>query len=300
MPAFLDITIPLFTFLIMFTVGTSLEWSDLEGVARTPKTVVLASLAQIICLPLVGLIVVNMMSLSAPIMAGVLLIAACPGGSISNFYIYLARANVALSVTLTGLSCLLAIITMPLVMTAFERYMSAPETFHVPVINLLLTLFCFLLVPIILGMLLRHWCPALVTRLDRWFRVGSLTLLAALVTQVFWQAPETFRQDIPETVKASVAMAVLAILAGFLVGRLMKLKSFDYWPVVVELMVQNIALASTIAVTVFHQARFASFAAAYFLVQIPIAAALILVCLRSQSIRRTRENRHTTGMDMSG
>jgi len=283
MPAFLDITIPLFTFLIMFTVGTGLELNDLNRVSRTPKKIVLASLAQIVCMPLVGLIVVNLLSLNDYIVAGVLLIAACPGGSISNFYVYLAKANVALSVILTGISCLLAVITMPLVMTVFMHYMSVPETFHVPVGRLLHTLIWFLLVPILLGMLLRHLRPTLVARLDRWLRVGSMMFLGALILQVIWQTPGVFTLDLTETVKASAAMAGLAILLGFLIGKIMKLEAYDYWPVVVELMVQNVALASTIAVTVFHQARFASFAAIYFMVQVPVASVLILVCLKSQS-----------------
>ena len=290
MPAFLDITIPLFTFLIMFTVGTGLELNDLKRVSRAPKKVVLASLAQIVCLPLVGLMVVNILSLSDYIVAGVLLIAACPGGSISNFYTYLARANVALSVVLTGLSCLLATITMPMVMTFFMHYISVPETFHVPVGRLLHPLIWFLLVPILLGMLLRHLRPSLVTRLDRWLRVGSMMFLGALIIQVIWQSPGVFTLDLTETVKASAAMAVWAILAGFIVGKLMKLEVYDYWPVVIELKVQNVALAATIAVTVFHQARFASFAAAYFLVQVPIAAALIYTCLRNRKVRMQETN----------
>jgi BASS family bile acid:Na+ symporter len=300
MPDFLDITIPLMTFLIMFTVGTGLGLNDLNRVSRSPKKVVLASLAQIVCLPLIGLMVVNLFSLSDYIVAGVLLIAACPGGSISNFYIYLARANVALSVVLTGVSCLLAIITMPLVMTVFMHYMSVPETFHVPIGKLLHTLIWFLLVPIILGMLLRHLRPSLVTRIDRWLRIGSMLFLGAVIIQIIWQSPGVFTLNLTETVKASVAMAGLAILAGLLVGRMMKLEAYDYLPVVVELMVQNVALASTIAVTVFHQARFASFATAYFLVQVPIAAILILVCLRSLSSSRTRDNCYTTEIEGSG
>jgi BASS family bile acid:Na+ symporter len=285
MPAFLDITIPLLTFLIMFTVGTDLVLTDLKRVARTPGTVVQASLAQIVCLPLVGLTVVNLLPLDDSVAVGVLLIAACPGGSISNFYIYLARANVALSVVLTGISCLLATLTMPLVLAGFERYMSGSGSFHVPFVKLLSTLILFQLLPIILGMLLRHMRPDLILRYDRWIRCGSLVLLTGMVIQVLYQAPGGVMQDLPQIVMASALMALLAILAGFLVGRVMKLEAYDFWPLVVELMVQNIALASTIAVTVLNQARFASFAAIYFLVQVPFAAILALACLRVQAGR---------------
>ena len=279
MPASLDITIPLYTFVIMFTVGTGLALADFRQVAGTPRTVVLASLTHMICLPLAGLIVVLLLPLNEFVVTGVLLIAACPGGSIANFYVYLARANVALAVILTGISCLTAMVTMPLVMMGFARNMSVPEIFQVPVKPLLQTLGLFLVLPILLGMGLRCVRPAFVVRHDRWLRGGSLALLAALIAQVLWQAPEAFTIDLAQTLQAAVVMAGLAIVAGVLLGRRLKLDPGDFWAVVIRMMVQNIALATTIAVSVYHQPRFASFAVAYFLTQVPIAAMLIGVCL---------------------
>ena len=290
LPVFLDITIPTLNFLIMFTVGTSLTFSDFKRVARVPKTVIVASLAQIIFLPLAGVIVVNVLSLNEFIVAGLLLIAASPGGSISNFYVYLAQANVALSIVMTGLSCLAAVVTMPLVMAGFEHFMNVPETFHVPIDKLILALILFQLLPIILGMLFRYFKPVFVIRHKRWLRGGSLLYLSALVILVICEAPEAFTLDFAQTFKASASMALLAILAGVLVGWMLKLEAYDFWPVVNELMVQNIALASTIAVTVFHQARFASFAAGYFLVQVPFAIGLILLSCRSIVAKQRRHN----------
>lgn len=278
MTTFLDISIPLYTFVIMFTVGTGLALADFQQVAGTPRTVVLASLAHMVCLPLAGLAVVHLLPLNEFVVAGVLLIAACPGGSIANFYVYLARAKVALVVILTGISCLAAMVTMPLVMTVFARIMTVSATFTAPIVPLLLNLGLFLVLPIILGMVLRHLRPGFVDRHDRWLRGVSVVLLVALIVQILWQAPEAFTIDLDQTLLASVAMAGLAIMAGILLGWLMKLEHGDFWAVVIRMMVQNIALATTIAVTVYRQPRFASFAVAYFLVQVPIAATLILVC----------------------
>lgn len=282
MPAFLDITIPLLNFLIMFTVGTGLAAADFKRVAMLPRNVVLPCIAQMVCLPLAGVVVVSLLSLDPYVVGGVLLIAACPGGSMSNFYSYLAKVNVALSVTLTGITCLAAMITMPLVMSCFEQFMGTPDTFHVPIKTFLLTLVMILLLPILLGMLLRHLRPAFVARYDKWLRIVSMVCLAALIVQVIWQTPDTFTHDFADTLKASGAMAGLSLVAGLLVGRFMKLSAYDAWPVAFELMVQNVALAATIAITVFQQARFASFAAGYFLVQVPIAAVLILICFKTK------------------
>lgn len=272
----------------MFTVGSGLTTTDFRLVARAPKTVVLASLAQIVCLPLAGLVVVKLVSPNEFVASGVLLIAACPGGSISNFYVYLARANVALSVVLTGISTILAVVTMPLVLSVFERFEATPRTFDFPVTRLMLSLVLFLLLPTVLGMLLRHFRPGFVLRHDRWLRGGSMVLLAVLVVQVLWQARGFLALDLADTIKSSAAMAGLAILAGFLVGRAMRLEANDFWPVVIEMMARNLALASTISLVVFQQIRFVSLAAVYFLIQVPIAAVLILICLRAQAAGRVQ------------
>jgi BASS family bile acid:Na+ symporter len=279
MPELLDITVPLYTFLVMFAVGTSLAVADFRCVADSPETVVLASLTHMICLPLAGMLVIQLLPLNAFVVAGVLLIAACPSGSIANLYVYQARANTALAVTLTGVSSLAALGTMPLVLLGFSRFLPASAWFHVPVLPLLRALVFFLVVPILLGMWLRHRRPEFVVRNDRWLRGGSLLLVVALITQILWQqAPQVLAADLAQTLQASVLMAGLAILAGGLLGRLLHLPVANFWTIVIWNMVQNLALAMTIAVTVYHQPRFATFAVVYFLVQVPIAAVLILAC----------------------
>lgn len=262
----------------MFAVGTSLTAADFRRVVDAPGTIILASLTHMVCLPLAGVIVIHLLSLNTFVAAGVLLIAACPSGSIANLYVYLARANPALTVTLTGVSSLAAIVTMPLVMAGFSSMLPATAPFHAPVFPLLRSLGLFLLVPILLGMWLRHQRAELVVRHERWLRSGSLLLVAALIAQILWQNQAAFTLDLAQILMASVAMAGLAILAGAVAGRLLKLAHGDFWAVVIWMMVQNLALAMTIAVTVYGQPRFATFAVAYFLVQVPIAAVLIGAC----------------------
>ena len=285
MPSILDISVPLYTFLVMFVVGTGLTSADFRRVVEAPRIVCLASLTHMLCLPLAGIIVVSVLPLNPFVTAGVLLIAACPGGSIANLYVYLARANAALSVTLTGLSCLAAIVTMPLVMIGFTRLIVTPGVFHAPVVPLVGSLLLFLVLPIVLGMLLRRRRPEFVLRHDRSLRGGSLLLVVALIVQIVWQAPGSLALDLAETLQAGAAMAVLAILAGASLGWLLRLNPADFWAVTIRMMGQNIALALTIAVTVYHQPRFATFAVVYFLIQVPIAAGLIILCRRQAALR---------------
>jgi len=225
------------------------------------------------------LAVVSLLDLNEFVMAGVLLIAACPTGSIANLYVYLARANVALAVALTGISCLLAFVSMPLVMLAFAHLVPIFAKFQMPVVALWQSLFFFLLLPVALGMFLRHRWPELVHRHHRKLGLITLTLMIALDILIVWQTLPTIMLDLAQAVQASLFMAVFATLAGAMTARLLRLAHDDLWTVTIRMMVQNMALAATIAVTVFQQYRFASFAVTYFLAQLPVVAILVLLCL---------------------
>lgn len=270
----------------MATVGTGLTPADFRRIATMPWLVILATLAHTICLPLVGLVVVHVLALNEFVMAGVLLVAACPSGSLANFYVYLARANPALTVTLTGISSLLAIVTMPFVLLLFTQLLPPMADLQVPLGAILRFLGCFLLLPIVLGMLIRHVWPALVLRHEGRVRLAGMAMLVALIGLVLWQAQHPSMGDLGQTVAAGAAMAVLSALAGALLGLILRLEAKDFWTVTLWMMVQNVALATTIAVSVYQQYRYAFFAVAYVIVQVPIASGLVWLCLKKQSKHR--------------
>ena len=114
-------------------------------------------------------------------MAGMVLVAACPGGAISNYYVYLASANVALSVTLTAVTTVLAFVTLP-VLTAlgFKLLLDQQEAIPVPISDMMSQLFVVLLLPTAAGMWMRHRWTAWVRRhgnLLRQLRMGAFVLL---------------------------------------------------------------------------------------------------------------------------
>src|SRR5262245_13497705 len=98
----------------MFVVGTDLTANDFWRVGRQPGTILGATAAQVLLLPILGWLLVRWLNLQPVIAQGLLLVAACPSGAMANLYTLLARANVALSVILTAVSCLTAVVTTPL------------------------------------------------------------------------------------------------------------------------------------------------------------------------------------------
>src|SRR5438067_2298813 len=177
----LDVTIPTLVFWLMLVVGLELTTQDFRRMARRLRIVVLATAAQLLLWPLVAVAVLATLRPKPYIETGILLVAVCPSGGMANFYTYLGRANLALSVTLTAVSCLAAVLTMPLLLAAFRTRLQDPATLAVPVPLIVSQLLVLLILPVAVGMLTRRLRPGLAER-----RRGTLLGLglAALAARI--------------------------------------------------------------------------------------------------------------------
>ena len=134
MESIVDVAIPVVTFLMMITVGHGLTTTELRRSATDVRALITASVGQLVLLPLIATVIILVLHLTPAVVAGLVLVAASPAGTISNFYAYLARANLALSVTLTALSCLLSIVTIPtLVAAGFFFWLEDQPDIEVPI-----------------------------------------------------------------------------------------------------------------------------------------------------------------------
>jgi BASS family bile acid:Na+ symporter len=127
-----DVGVPALVFFAMVVVGMELTTEDFRRVARQPATVLAATTGQFVLLPAIGWFLVGSLRLQPAIAQGVLLVAACPGGAMANVYTYLARANVALSVTLTAVSCLAAVVVTPLALAVLQAQDGGSTGFSIP------------------------------------------------------------------------------------------------------------------------------------------------------------------------
>jgi BASS family bile acid:Na+ symporter len=273
----LDTGIPALVFLTMVVVGLGLTADDFRRVGRQPRLVAAATVGQLVFLPLIALILVRSLGLSPSVEKGMLLVAACPAGSMANLYTYLARANVALSVSLTAVSCLAAVLTMPILLMTFQAYLGEPSTFAVPVPVILRQLLLTLLAPILTGMALRRLWPAVTERHQRRLFGLSLVALAALIGFIIAHEAEHFVSEWPAIALTVVLLTGLAMLAGYATGWLCRANATDRFTVGMVFVVRNVGIATAIAVTVLGNLEFAVFATAYFLSQVPLVLAAVIV-----------------------
>ena len=276
MKAVLDIGIPLVAILIMIPVGLDLTLADFRRVTHAPRLVCAALVGQVLLLPLCAVALVQILNLKPHIVTGLLLIAACPAGGLSNCYTYLARARTALSVCLTALSCVAALGTMPVVMAAYG-FLGESIGFEVPAGRLIGHVFLMLVLPVLAGMALRHYYPAFAARHDMAFRRVSLAGLALLIGYVVSEEGGRVAKEITETIVAAGMFVGLAMASGYGVGILSNGDTKDSFTLLIEFAVRNVAIATAIAVTVFGRLEFAAFATAYFLIETPILCAAVLL-----------------------
>lgn len=273
----LKVMVPLMVIAVMMVVGMSLTWSDFVRLKRKFGTIVMGSLGAYLLLPLCAWLIVCSVEFSQNIEFGLLLIAACPGGGVSNFYTYLARANTALSIVMTGTSSILSVVLMPLALLFYQKVGFDSEAFSVPVAQVFVRLFILVLLPICVGMWLRNRYPEQVIKKEPFFRGISVGVILFVVSYVLFQAPPLALQEWLESFIISFSFCVVALLVAFLMGVLLKLDTNDRFALMIEYMIQNAAVAVVIAVSVMGYLEFATIAAIYALVQFPVVGGMIMI-----------------------
>ena len=168
----------------MFSVGLELETSHFKELARNKGTFFAALIGQMIVSPAIGVFIVRTIPLPEYLQVGILLVAACPVGDIANFYTLLARGNVALSVAVNSVSCLLSVASMSVVFAVYRSLFGSEFALSVPPFRLLGRLILMVALPIVAGMVFRVLRAELVGKVSRNLRtlcVGGILALCMFV-----------------------------------------------------------------------------------------------------------------------
>ena len=234
---------------LMFQLGIELDRASFAGVIRRPAAVAAGLVGQLLLLPLIAFGVALAFRLPPVYFMGLILIACCPGGSSSNVFSMLAKGDVALSVTLTALSSLITLFTIPLVMGFAARFVSvhADTVIDLPAGKLLMQNIVLLFLPMAAGGLFRRRWPVAArhvhTLLGR-MAFPALMLLAALF---FIQYADAIVRNFRVLGFSAAALILLAMFAGALLSRSLRLGRAVRRTIVIEVGMQNAAQAIAIA-----------------------------------------------------
>ncbi|MFK7952527.1 MAG: bile acid:sodium symporter family protein [Ekhidna sp.] len=232
--------------IIMFGVAINLKMEDFIRVFKTPRSALAGVISQFLVLPALTFLLIWIIEPRPSFALGMMLVAACPGGNISNFMCAMAKGNAALSVSLTAISSSLAIIMTPLNL-AFWSSMYPPTANILTEVSLdfwsmFQTILTILLIPIVLGMLLRKWKPAIADKLHPYMHYGSILIFAVIVALAFSANVDLFLEYIHMVVLLVLLHNAVALFAGYQIGRAFRLAEGDRRSISIETGIQNSGL----------------------------------------------------------
>lgn len=278
--ALIQIGLPISLFIIMTGVGLTLRPRDFQHVVHYPAALAWGSFGQILVMPALGFGLAWALNLPPAIAVGLIIVAACPGGTTSNVFAFLAKGNLALSILMTAMASLITVATLPLFANwAIQLFkdQALEQPLQLPIVQTVVMLLAVVFVPVLLGMVLRAWRPRLAGRLEGAVGAFGMLVLFALVVLIVIQTRDYLAELLLQAGVAVVALNLLGLALGFAVARLAGTGFADGLTLALELGIKNSTIALTVALTMLGSADIAMPAALYGLLMFVSAGALVVI-----------------------
>ncbi len=248
----LNLALPVTLFCIMFSMGINLVPRDFALLFKDPATVITGITSQMLLLPVLAYLILSPMHLPDEIFAGFIILALSPGGTTSNMFSYLAGGNLALSITLTALVSIITPFSIPLIASGLLADQLQAAHIHLPFMPTMIKLIVVTLIPLALGMLLRHikadFCSTYKGQLTRVPMIMLLLVISGIIHQNWNNMPDFLRQTgLPALLLASVALMI-----SYLFARSLRRNKSAARTVAIETSIQNGGTAILITGSILH------------------------------------------------
>jgi len=242
--------------IIMFGVALGITLEDFKRLFQNPKILFTGIFSQFILLPFVTFIFIKLVNPMPSIALGMMMVAACPGGNISNFMTQMAKGNAALSVSLTAFATMVSLVMTPFNLQ-FWGNMYAPtaeilKTIELDPLELVKLVTLILGVPLILGMIVRKHKANLAEKLTKILKPISLIIFMIFIIIAFYDNFDIFIKYVQYVLILVIAHNLLALLTGFYFAKFMKLSYTDQKTLSIETGIQNSGLGLLLIFSFFH------------------------------------------------
>lgn len=231
---------------IMFGVALDLKLADFKLTLKSPKPVLIGMFCQYLLLPFATFLFVLIIQPHPSIALGLFLVAACPGGNLSNFLTYFAKGNAPLSITMSAVSTVAAIMMTPLNTliwaSAYAPTREIMRSFSISAVDMFTTIFFMLGLPIVLGMFIRSKLPKLAMRLNKFMSTLSIVIFLAFVVIMLMNNWNVFSAHLGSVFWVVVVLNALAIFIGYSMARFAKVGDADRRAIAIEIGIQNSGL----------------------------------------------------------
>ena len=244
--------------LMMFGVSLELKFADFKRIIVSPKAPFIGLAVQFLLLPALTCLVIWLLNIDPMLSLGMLLVASCPGGAFSNIMTWLAKGNVAVSVSMTAVSSIAATILTPFNFTFYAwlnpNTRSLLNEISIDPMNLLGLVALILLVPLTLGMFVGKQYPLLSNSIKKPLKIFALAFMFILIGLAFSSNFDLFLQYFSTFFFLVVGHNLLALSIGYFSSKIFSLPERDLRAITLEVGIQNSALALVIIFTFFPQA----------------------------------------------
>ncbi len=241
---------------VMFGVALGITIEDFKRLLEKPKIVILGIISQFILLPALTFLLVILIKPHPSIALGMIMVAACPGGNISNFMTHLAKGNTALSVSLTAFATFLAMFMTPfnfqIYGNLYEPTAEILRSVSIEPLELIKVVLMILGVPLFLGMLVRQKYETQAQKLSKILKPLSILVFIAIVIIAFSNNLEVFNTHVKYVVFIGIGHNLLAILLGYMFARTFKLSVPNQKTLAIETGIQNSGLGLLLIFTFFN------------------------------------------------
>ncbi|MEL0629292.1 bile acid:sodium symporter family protein [Psychromonas aquatilis] len=255
-----QIMLPIVLALVMLGMGLSLKIKDFKAILSDPKVTIIGLLLQLLLLPILALIIINVFSLNQIAAAGLFLLALCPGGATSNLFSFIAKGNLALSVCLTSIVSMLSPFIIPIAFVGFIHYSGSANNqyFNLPLLPAIKQLALVTLLPTVIGMCIRYfaneWSQSIIPVIKKGSTIAMLLVVSALVLTNLTLVPSMFSLQ----GGAVITLCSLALIITYFIAGKLNVNETDRKTMAIEVGVQNAGTAMMVAFTVMHQPALAT------------------------------------------
>ncbi|NUF28289.1 bile acid:Na+ symporter, BASS family [Gilliamella bombicola] len=267
---------------VMFTMGVTLSIDDFKRVVTKPKAVIICTLLHYIVMPLTALILAKLFTMRPELLVGMVLVGSVASGTASNVMIYLAKGDVALSVTISSVSTLVGVVVTPLL-----TLLLVGTTVEVPVWDMLLHIVQIVLIPIILGLIVHHFLYPIVKKCEQFLPLLSMLCILLILCIVVAGSHTQIGQVGGTVIFAVVIHNALGLLGGYWGGRLFGFDESTCRTMSLEVGMQNSALAATLGTTYFS--ALSALPAAVFSVWHNISGSLLAGYWQDKSVKNKKK-----------
>ena len=246
-----DIILPIGLAFIMFSLGLGLTIADFVRVVKTPRDFIIGAASQIFLLPAVAFWLVTLWDVSPELGLGVMIIAAAPGGVTSNILTAFARGDVALSISLTAVISLLSVITIPFIVVFAHNRLIGGDPGSVSIMGTALSVFLIVTVPVILGLLTRHFANTFAIHFASKANALSGALFVVILGGAIYQERSNIMDYFAQAGLITLTLNIIMMVLAFVIARLFVSGQKQSIAISIECGLQNGTLAIAVSTLLF-------------------------------------------------